>query len=141
MFLEGTEADIGPLIVELTAFRVAYRSPRGVDLCRPPFDEYRSEIASPVRYDATQSLGADMRAANVETFRYPSARDPRRGVHVACFTPRAFGARRPEKFEGWIAAVSREAVEFLKNDWAARPRLRLPRETFEVDGRLPAPAT
>ena len=71
LFLEGTAAELAPLSVELSVFRVGVRARRGVDLSRGPFHEHRSVIASPVRYDATQRLGAEMRGDGVEAFRFP----------------------------------------------------------------------
>jgi len=140
LFLEGTEADLGPLVLELTAFRAPYRTSRGIDLCREPFDAHRAALAARDRYDATQALGAAMRAGGIEAFRYPSARDPAGGVHVALFTPRAFSSKLPDSPEGWTAVLTREAVEFVKKDLIERRILPFPRTAFEVGGRLPSPA-
>lgn len=140
LFIEGTDAEFGPLVLELSAFRVPYRSGSGVDLCRAPFDEHRSVIASPTRYNATQRLGRSMRAAGVEVFRYPSARDGAGGVNVALFESRAFASKLPDSPEGWSAVLTRRTVEFVKKD-LVRPRaLLFDRTQFEVAGRLPAPA-
>lgn len=140
VFLEGTEADLGRLDVEVSVFRVAVRTRRGVDLTKPPFDAERGRIASPVAYAESQALGAAMRAAGVEAFRYPSARDPEGGVNVALFTPKAFAARRPESLETWTCAASRDRVEFQRKDFFERAFVAFPRETFLVKGALPAPA-
>jgi len=139
LFLEGTTAPIGPLVLEMSAFRAPYRTRRGVDLCKPPYDAHRAVVAAPDAYDRTQALGAAMRGAGVEAFRYPSARAPG-GVNVGLFSPRAFSAKRPEIPEAWSAVLSRDAVEFVKRDFFDRRTLRFPREQFEVGGRLPAPA-
>jgi len=82
VFLEGTKADLEPLTSQLTAFTVAARSTRAVDLVSPPFDRHRRTIASPTKYAESQALGMAMRSAGVELFRYPSARDTARGVNV-----------------------------------------------------------
>jgi hypothetical protein len=140
LFLEGTTADLGPLVLELTAFRAAWRTSRGVDLCRAPFDAHREVLAAPDRYGKTQQLGAAMRDAGVEAFRYPSARDVSGGVNVGLFTPRAFASKLPEDPEGWSAVLNREAVEFVKRDFVTRRVLRFPRTQFEIDGALPTPA-
>ena len=140
LFLAGSAADLEPVVVEMSAFRASIRTSRGVDLCRAPFERHRAAIASPTRYGQTQRLGAAMRAAGVEAFRYPSARDPRGGTNVALFTPRAFSGTLPETPEIWSAVASRDAVEFSKRDVYRRRWIRFPRESFEVDGRLPAPA-
>ena len=140
LFLEGTSAELGPLVLELSAFRAPYRTQRGVDLCRKPFDGHRSTLASPERYVETQRLGAEMRKAGVEGFRYPSARDAAGGINVGLFSPRAFASKLPEPPEGWSAVFTRAAVEFVKKDFFSSSAFRFPREQFEVDGHLPAPA-
>ena len=140
LFLEGTSADLDPLVLELSAFHVPYRSHRGVDLFRAPFDAHRKTIASPERYDATQRLGRAMRAADVDVFRYPAARDATGGVNVGIFRPRAFASRIPESAVGWSAVLTREAVEFVSKDLVLPRRVHFDRRRFEIDGRLPAPA-
>lgn len=140
VFLEGTAAPLGRLDVELSAFRVPIRTRRGVDLTKPPFDAHEDAISSPVRYDDSQALGAAMREAGVEAFRFRSARDTAGGANVAVFTPRAFAAKRPEAMETWTCSATRESVEFQKKDFFERASLAFSREAFEVDGRLPWPA-
>jgi hypothetical protein len=139
VFLEGTTADLGVVPMQLTAFTVHARSARGVDLVAAPFDEHRRAIASPSRYDATQALGASMRAAGVELFRYPSARDPE-GVNVAAFTAAAFGNAKPREFEAWDCLATRDGVECAKRDYFRRESFTFSRAQFLVRGQLPAPA-
>ncbi len=161
VFLDGTRADLGTVTTPLTAFRVQMRSARGVDLTLPPFDAHRRAIASPVRYTTTHELGAAMRAAGVELFRYPSARDTRdtrvareragtpadalrdvsRGVNVGAFTPDVFGRSKPRDIGNWQCTASRTVVEIAKRDYFGHEVHTFPRERFLVDGKLPAPAT
>ena len=140
VFLEGTHADLGVVSTPLTLFRVKLRSPRGVDLTVPPFAAHRRAIASPERYDSSQALGAAMRAAGVELFRYPSARDPNGGANVGAFTPEVFGRAKPRDFESWQCTATRDVVELAKRDYFGREVLTFARETFLVGGKLPAPA-
>ena len=140
VFLEGTRAELGRLDVELSAFRVRVRTPRGIDLTVPPFDAHTARVSSPSRYDESQALGTAMREAGVEAFRYRSARDPGGGDNVALFSPRAFAARRPERLEAWICGATRERVEFQRKDYFDRSTMAFERATFLVDGRLPQPA-
>jgi len=140
LFLEGTRAELGALSAQLTAFTARARTERGVDLVAPPFAEHRATIASPTDYGPTQSLGRAMRAAGVELFRYPSARDIRGGVNVGAFTPAVFGNGRPRRFETWHCTATRERVELQKLDYFNRATFAFPRADFLVDGRLPAPA-
>lgn len=140
VFLAGTHADLGTVSTELTLFTVHAHSRRAIDLVAPPFAAHRAAIASPTTYAASQSLGAAMRAAGVELFRYPSARDPERGVAVGMFTPAPFGRARPRQLQTWRCVASVETVELSKRDYFARHTLVFPREAFLVRGRLPAPA-
>jgi hypothetical protein len=140
LFLEGTSADLGPLTTQLTAFTARARTQRGVDLVSPPFDAHRRTIASRTSYDATQTLGAAMRAAGVELFRYPSARDVDGGVNVAALTPVVFGSSKPRGFETWHCRASREQVELAKRDYFSRESFSFERGEFLVNGRLPSPA-
>jgi hypothetical protein len=139
LFLEGTTAEIGPLLLELTAFRAGYRTRKGVDLCRGAFEAHRAGLAAPDSYATTQPLGAEMRAAGVEAFRYPAARGPAKGVNVGLFTPRAFTSKLPDRPESWSAVLTREAVEFVKRDFFDSRTVRFERDQFEVGGRLPSP--
>jgi hypothetical protein len=141
LFLEGTTADILRLEVDLSLFRVPIRARRGVDLMRPPFETYEEKISSPTAYDASQPLGAEMRAAGVDAFRYRSARDPEGGINLALFTPRAFAVRRPTAPQTWHAAATRERVEITRKDALERAVFSFTRREFEVRGKLPKPAT
>lgn len=140
LFLEGTRAELGALTAQLTAFTVKIRSARGADLVAPPFDVHRTAIASPVSYASSQALGAAMRKAGVELFRYPSARDPSGGVNVGAFTAHVFGKANPQGFETWHSTAVKERVELTKGDYFKRESFSFPREQFLVDGLLPAPA-
>ena len=140
LFLAGSSADLDMVITQLTAFSVRMRSARAIDLGGPPFDVHRRAIASPTRYAATQALGASMREAGVELFRYPSARDAAGGVNVGVFSPAVFGVAKPERFETWHCTATSDRVELAKSDWFARETLAFPRDAFMVGGVLPAPA-
>ena len=138
VFLEGTRADLGLVTTQLTVFRVNASSKRGVDLTRAPFDKHRRTIASPSKYSETQALGRAMRDAGVELFRYPSARDPKRGANVAAFTAGVFGRSQPRDRETWHCLASKQSVE-LANAFAPESFV-FARSAFLVDGSLPAPA-
>jgi hypothetical protein len=140
LFLEGTTADLGLVETDLTAFRVSARTERAIDLVAPPFDRWKSLLASKTSYTATQPLGTAMREAGVEAFRYLSARDVEGGVNVGLFTPRAFAMRRPRQRETWRSATVRGFVELSKRGYAERAVYRFPRRHFLVRGKLPAPA-
>lgn len=147
VFLEGTTAELASLTVELSAFRVRAKTARGVDLSVKPFARVVDIIASPTRYDATQALGAAMRADNVAMCVYPSARDPERGNNVAVFSPTVFGRNAPRDFERWSCVASRSHVDFGRRDYGGRAThqhvreaVQFARSVFLVGGGLPAPA-
>ena len=141
VFLEGTEARLDPVAVDLSAFRATVRSERAVDLTRHPFAAHEAEISSPVSYELSQVLGREVRAAGVETFRYRSARDVRGGAALGLFTPRAFASRRPSSPQTWYCVASRSVVELSRRDLLVdRGTYRFAREELEVDGVLPVPA-
>lgn len=140
LFLEGTAADLGTIQVGLSVFRVVVRTDRGIDVTRPPFDRYRSSLASKTSYRVAQTLGAAMRAAGVEAFRYLSARDTAGGINIGVFSPTAFGRARPRGFERWHCSATAGRVEIRTLDYLRRDAFTFPREDFLVRGSLPAPA-
>jgi RES domain len=140
LLLEGTAADLEPVMVDVSPFQARVRTARGVDLTREPFAEFEAEISSPKSYGASQQLGRDLRAAGVEAFRYRSARDRAGGTGVGVFTPRAFASPRPDPPESWYCVATRRAVEFSRRDVFEHRAYRFPREQFEVEGALPLPA-
>ena len=140
LFLEGTDAPLGTVTTALTAFTVNMRTAHGVALDQPPFDRYRGYISSPSTYTSSQALGTDMRKADVEAFRYSSARDVEGGVNVAAFSAAVFGKSKPKSLETWHCAASRDRVDVTKGDYFRRTTFEYPRAQFLVKGSLPAPA-
>jgi len=140
VFLEGTTAELSPIMVELSSFRVSVHSDRGIDLTSPPFDAWLEVLTSKTDYAPTQALGSAMRQDEVEVFRYVSARDTGGGTNVGLFSPRAFAAKRPRELQAWICVVMRSGVEVALKDHLSRRELFFPRTQFEVGGVLPAPA-
>lgn len=138
-FLEGSAAELGRVSVELTAFRARARTRRGIDLTRPPFDAETGSISSPSRYDESRRLGAAMREAGVEVFRYRSARDPEGGANIALFTPRPFTSPAPDSLENWLCTADARGVDFQRKDFFHKRRVRFDREVFLVAGSLPTP--
>ncbi|TMA27152.1 MAG: RES domain-containing protein [Deltaproteobacteria bacterium] len=140
VFLEGTRADLGTVFTELTAFEFGIAVRRGIDLSRPPFRSHEAEISSPVRYDASQLLGAEMRAAGVEACLYVSARARPRALNLAVFE-NVFNPSRPTAEERWSCRAARARVEFRSEQLVKDERRHsFSREQFEVAGKLPTPA-
>ena len=139
VFLAGTAAELGTVAVELSAFRAAVHTRRGVDLTLPPFAAHRARISSKTTYAASQPLGRAMREAQVEAFLYVSARDPERRKNVGLFAP-AFARRRPTVPSSWVCMATRDRVEISKKDVFRKQRHAFERSAFEVGGVLPTPA-
>ena len=140
LFLEASRATLAPLDADLSSFHAPYRTRKGVDLTRSPFRAHRDRISSPNRYDMPQALGASMRAAGIEAFRYVSARDDRGGVGVGLFTPRACASKRPGALQVWRCIASGDGVEMRRSDLLRPETFVFPRAQFLVRGRLPHPA-
>lgn len=144
LFLEHTKAVIEPLHVDLTCFAVGIRTTRGVDLTAPPFRRYRRQLVSKTSYAVTHELGTDMRAAGIEAFLFPSARDPEHGTNVGLFTP-CFAEKdvSTTNMQAWRCIVDRAKVEFRRRltSRASREQFSFTRDVFLVDGVLPRIAT
>ena len=81
-----------------------------------------------------------MRAAGVEAFRFPSARDAEGGANVGIFTQAAFGAARPRALETWHRTADAGRIEMVRRDFFEERSFTFLRDAFLVNGRLPAPA-
>jgi hypothetical protein len=141
LFAEDTQADLGPLILDLLLFSVPVSTDAGVDLTKPPFDAFAETITSRTSYVETQRLGTAMRDADVEAFLYPSARDHEPGTNVGVFSPRAFAARRPSAPTAWVCHLSRGVAEISEKGVFERRRYRFERDQFTADGALLLPAS
>jgi RES domain len=139
VFLDGTAAPLEIVTVELSAFRAAVRTRRGVDLTAPPFAQYAARISSKTSYGSSQPLGTEMRASGVEVAIYGSARDRAGGKNVALFAP-AFVRRSPAALSTWVCTATRQRVEIAKKDILRKQRHAFDRADFEIGGALPTPA-
>ena len=140
VFLAGTTAVLDRISLDLTAFRARTHTSHAVDLVSEPFAAYRNAVASPTSYQATQALGAAMRADGVQLCRFPSARDPAAGVNVAVFASAVFGRGAPYAFQNWRCTIAGNLVEMLRRDHLTRESMEFQRDVFLVNGNLPVPA-
>ena len=141
LFLAGTQATLEPVRTALTSFTVRMRTTRGIDLAAPPFVTHAAHISSPDSYQSSQTLGGAMRAAQVEMFRFSSARDADGGTNVGAFSPAVFHQATPQHFERWHCSASRSAVDFTRGDLTRTRAAHLfERAQFLVRGQLPCPA-
>lgn len=123
---------------EHSLFTVGYKSSKGVSLQTAPFDQYEQEISHPNQYQQSQQLGSAMRAAGVEVFEYPSARDPQKENCVGLFTARAFKNKKPNNMTLWLCETTANEVRFKQLDSNTITSVKL--DTFLIDDQLPMPA-
>jgi hypothetical protein len=140
VFLAGTTAAIGFAASEHTIFSVGVASERAVDLTVGRFVKHRAELASPSDYRATQEVGAALRAAGVELFRYASARDRQGRANLGVFAPRAFLAKQPHGQQTWHCAATDKRVVFTRRDLVRNRQVEFESAQFLVGGELPFPA-
>jgi hypothetical protein len=119
---------------EYTVFAADVRTPSALDLTRPPFDAQQSNWTHPTDYGACQDLADRAREAGIDVVRYPSARDPGRGVNVAVFACRRFASREPVDRQTWrldfgpsgvraVCAFPEARLEFGRRAFASDPRI------------------
>jgi hypothetical protein len=140
VFLEGSSAAMGTIRTWHTAFTARFKTSMGGDLTRAPFEPDRRTIASPSQYADSQALGARMRAAGVEAFRFPSARDSAGGVNVGIFVPSVFAGARPRSLQTWHCTATPSRIEVTRRHFMEDVALTFSRGEFVVEGRLPSPA-
>ena len=122
---------------EHTLFSVGYDTLRGARLHDVPFDKYLAELAHPAYYKSTQQLGTAMRAAGVEVFVYPSARDPARGHCVGLFKPGALAQKRPQQMSQWWCELTASKASFKQVDSTTITTFVI--DNFLYDNALPLP--
>jgi hypothetical protein len=119
---------------EYTMFATAFRTPRALDLTRPPLSRDRKSWIHPTDYAACQALAQAARQCDVEILRYESARDPEEGANVALLSCRAFSAKAPQSRQTWRLRISPLGAQAI----CELPRLRFefPRAVFAGDPRI-----
>ncbi|MFP6848042.1 MAG: RES family NAD+ phosphorylase [Pseudomonas sp.] len=129
----------GRILSEHCTFEARYQVERGVQLQRPPFNEYQAQLCHASAYQPCQALGASMRVEGVEAFEYRSARCPLKGNNVALFIPGALAEKRPRNLLSWLCETTSEYVAFKSAQVPDTPRV-FSLATYQQDGRLPRPA-
>jgi len=138
-FFSMSEPPPKPLIrSQHTLFTAAYQTPRGVRLQEPPFARHARRLADPGDYRESQALGADMRAAGVLAFEYPSARDPQGGLCVGLFSVLALADTKPRTQQAWLCETSEDEVAFKPAGGTDVTTFNL--TAFLAGGKLPRPA-
>lgn len=133
-FLEGSEADLEPSTIQLSAFQALVASNKAVDLTKI---EPRDRISDPNDYGTSQAIGSALRARGAEILLYHSARDAKGGRNVALYTPDVFRDSDPTTPQTWTCVATKQVVEFSRRDYFERRSLAFRREQFETGGRFP----
>lgn len=121
-----------------TLFCVNYSSKQGIRLHAAPFNQYQQELTDPQNYSATQQLGSEMRAAQVDVFEYTSARDPDKNPCVGLFTHHPLTRKKPSDMTQWLCELSARDVAFKQV--GNKEIIRFALDDFLVAGKLPVPA-
>lgn len=142
-FLRAVDADFGIVEVPLTAFSASIQTDQGIKLINQPFSNDTNLISSPVSYEASQTLGFNMRQAGMEAFNYYSARDTNQSINIALFTPKAFLHKKPnaKSFQSWLCIANNNLIEFIRTHSLTSESYSFPLKEFLIDGALPFPAS
>ena len=139
VFLEGVEeAFPNPAIrASYDLFSARFKCEPGLDLTKEPFTAYADTLQHKANYQPTQTLGRELRAAEIQGITYQSARCPKAGLNVAIFEPAGLVSRKPVQMLKCYCEATRSRV-VLKLD--RTQFLEFPRDLFLMDGNLPEPA-
>jgi hypothetical protein len=121
--------------VEHTAFRVACRTGRALDLTEPPLDRDRATWEHVSDYPPCQALAEAAGEVGIAALRYRSVRDPAGRMNVALLTPAAFAAKAPRGFQTWSVLARRDGVRAAR-EFPRRAALAFPLAAFARDRRL-----
>lgn len=119
---------------DYTAFSVAVRTDRAIDLTRLPLSRDSALWTHPFNYEPCQALADEARDAILDLIRYQSVRDPAGRANVALLTCRAFAKRKPVDRQTWRIRLSATGVHALC-DFPDR-RIGFDRAAFAGDPRL-----
>ncbi|MFC3907537.1 RES family NAD+ phosphorylase [Legionella dresdenensis] len=118
-FFADTQADLGYIELPLTAFSVLLQTKKGIDLTTLPFNRFSDSISHKNSYLDSQTLGSDMRNAEIEAFIFFSARTSEMKKNIAAFTPNVFCKTNSgyiNEQQNWRCHASKEAVEFSRQN-------------------------
>ena len=95
---------------EHTVFSVPYACDRGVQLQKPPFNQYQSALTNKIDYKETQQLGGELRKAGLAAFEYRSARTKDALDCMAMFDGTAFAEKKPSTMNQWLCETRASGV-------------------------------
>jgi hypothetical protein len=119
---------------EYTAFSVAVRTERLLDLTSAPLAADSNLWRDPVEYAPCQALADAVREASAEALRYQSIRDPEGRAAVAVLTCAAFAKPQPLDRQTWKIGLGSSGAHAICEFPPAR--IEFDREAFASDPRL-----
>jgi hypothetical protein len=117
---------------DYSAFAARIRTENSIVISAPCFDTKALMHLSD--YGRCQDLADEGRRQGVELIRYPSVRDPGKGVNAAVLTPAAFTVKRPVDWQSWRIRTGSNGVSALCDFPVIR--LSFDRGAFAADMRL-----
>ncbi len=115
-----------------TGFYVNTHSEKGLTLLEKPFTKMNLDDGD--NYLSSQPFGKTMREADVELFKFSSAR-LEGGINGAAFTQKAIKSSKPSGMEYWQCLMLDERIVFRKT--LSKESLEFSRESFYCDGVFP----
>nr|WP_269783487.1 RES family NAD+ phosphorylase [Marinibactrum halimedae] len=154
IFWHGMETPppTGKLNSQHLIFSATYRSEKGAQLQRSPFNAYEEELLHHSNYESCQELGSWMRELGIEAFEYTSARCQAKGTNVALFTKEALTCQQPLEQQPWLCELTKDRVTFSGTYYRSplndgigyladsNSLITFDAEVFLCDGKLPSPA-
>ncbi|MGV3740403.1 MAG: RES family NAD+ phosphorylase [Gammaproteobacteria bacterium] len=125
-FFKDTAANLDYIEIPMTAFQTYLATQRGIDLTSPPFKEHTAQISHKQNYECSQSLGTDMREAQIEAFIYYSARTQKPGKNIAAYIPAVFQKKNSQYIhqqQNWICMANQQQIEFTRLGILERERI------------------
>jgi hypothetical protein len=137
LFLDGLQK-LGPLERirdQRTAFNFAVSSSNSLDLRKQTAEKELKQYCNPSNWLASQKLGKELRARDIEILRYPSTRKSD-GENLAIFSPAAFAENKPVEKTNWQLTIDQDSCWFGSHDLT----FEFIKEDFLLNGRIPHPA-
>lgn len=134
-FIESPETKAPNAPFEMTAFRTNVRTESALDIAKNFADEDSAAFRRPVDYGPCHALAEEVRDADGDVIRYPSARD-HVGTCVAVLTCAAFADDKPRDMQGWWFRFAEHGLFGTQRFGAGR--LEFPYEMFANDPRFAA---
>lgn len=128
-----------PIIHHKTSFEVKVKSASYLNLCAIQDADMQMKLRSKTDYGFTQSVGAELRALQVEAFSYFSARSPNEDKNMGVFNIDSI-ASHPLRQSGWEVKQTAESILFYCRKNTALNK-QFQKTDFLVDQKIPEPSS